>query len=123
MDGQREGTPAGRAVARRRAELRYTQTQLAEASGVSRRTIQSLESGEHMPTLENLIAIERALDWAPGHLMDLTEETPPTLDDLKRARQMLLDAIGLNDPREMREKLVDALAILAREQERRTEAS
>ena len=113
MDGQRPTFAAGRAVARRRAELHLTQTDLAEASGVSRRTIQSLEAGEHVPTLENLIAIEQALEWSPGKLLTLTEAGQPP-DTWKEVRRLLVKALAADDPERMRDVIADALVALGR---------
>lgn len=113
MDGQRPATVAGRAAARRRAELRLTQTDLAEISGVSRRTIQSLENGEHVPTLENLIAIEQALQWPPGKLLALAE-SGQSPDTWKEVRRLLVKALAADTTDQMRDVIADALVALGR---------
>lgn len=113
MDGHKPTTPAGRAVARRRAELHLTQEDLAEAAGVSRRTIQSLEHGERVPLLENLIAIEQALQWPPGKLLSLTEAGQAP-DTWKEVRRLLVKALAADTTDQMRDVIADALVALGR---------
>lgn len=65
-------------VQARRRELRfYTQDDLAEAAGVSRRTIGTLERGGKVssPTLR---AVEIALRWTPGSADDVLRGGRPT---------------------------------------------
>lgn len=119
--GQGEPTPGRRAAAvavrTRRAEKRFSQRDLAEVAGVSRRTISSLESlaeataDPYWPTLESLIAIEQALGWPPGHLLEIAEGPTPT-DSWREVRRLLLLALGQDDPVKMRDVIADALVAL-----------
>lgn len=51
----------GRAIAIARARAGMTQQQLAEASGVSRATVHSIESGNREPLLITLVKVADAL--------------------------------------------------------------
>lgn len=62
---------AGRAVRTRRGEKRFTQHDLAELSGVSRRTIQEFESGTRWPQSDTLASLEHALGWHLGYLAEM----------------------------------------------------
>lgn len=101
----------------RRAEKRFSQADLAEAAGVSRRTISSLESlidadaPSYWPTLESLIAIEQALDFPPGHLIELSEGSPQG-DSWRQVRRLLLQALAQDDLAKMRDAIADALVAL-----------
>ena len=59
-------------IAARIHELRkqngFTQRELAERSGVSRRTIQSIEAGDTLPRIEVLRKVLKALD----HTLEIT---------------------------------------------------
>jgi transcriptional regulator with XRE-family HTH domain len=64
----------GRRIAAARLERQMTQAQLAEAAGISKRTVERLEDGESTQ-LANLIRCLRALDKLEG-LERLLPETP-----------------------------------------------
>lgn len=66
------------AVVDRRAELGWTQKELAGAAGVSERTVQNLEGGVR-PQARNRHKIERALGWPNGEMrrIEAAEEPPP----------------------------------------------
>ncbi len=59
--GASQGTAAVRVRARRK-EAGLTQQQLAEAVGVSRQTVLSLESGDYAPSVYLALAVARTLD-------------------------------------------------------------
>ena len=59
----REGHAGTAAVIRaRRREVGLTQQQLADAVGVSRQTVISMESGDYAPSVYLALAVARALD-------------------------------------------------------------
>jgi len=81
--GQRAAV--GAAVARR-GELALTQRQLAQAAGVSDRTIGMFEAGRTWPRADTLAQIERlGLNWPVGYLTEYAakhrEHEPSTLDE------------------------------------------
>lgn len=53
----------------RRARVRMTQVQLAEASGISRTTLARMEAGEKDTTFPDLIRLAKALDTTPIEFM------------------------------------------------------
>ena len=55
----------GKRIARRRIDLSFTQAELAERSGVSKRTVERIEAGASAQ-ISNLIRIFRVLDLMPG---------------------------------------------------------
>lgn len=122
--GQQAAAAAAKA---RRGDLRLTQRELADKAGVHWRTVQDFESGNSWPQARTLAQIERlGLGWYAGKLGDIAKEVDakppeiapasadPQLDELKQARQMLIDAIRLDEPAAMRELLADALGLVAK---------
>lgn len=65
---------AARAVVARRAELGFTQADLADVAVVSPRSIRNLEAGRHWPQPATRNKIERALGWPTGRLADIAED-------------------------------------------------
>lgn len=65
---------AGRAVRAKRGEREFTQQDLADLSGTSRRAIQDFEAGKRWPRPDNLGNLEHALGWDRGYLSDLAAE-------------------------------------------------
>lgn len=61
------------AVVDRRAELGWTQKDLAAEAGVSERTVQGLEAGR-VPQARNRSKIERALGWENGEMRRIEED-------------------------------------------------
>ena len=61
---------AGRAVRIKRGEKQFTQQELADLSGTSRRAIQDFESGKRWPRPDNLGNLEHALGWERGYLSE-----------------------------------------------------
>lgn len=81
----------GHRIAAARLERRITQAQLAEAAGVSKRTVERLEDGESTQ-LANLIRCLRALGIL-GNLERLLPETPINpIEQLKGHRTRRLRA-------------------------------
>ena len=74
----------GRRLARRRLNLQLTQAKLAEQAGVSKRTVERMESGAAAQTL-SLIRILRVLDLLQG-LDQLIPETGPRPMDLLKLK-------------------------------------
>ncbi|MFI9507543.1 multiprotein-bridging factor 1 family protein [Nocardia sp. NPDC052566] len=66
----------GRAVVRRRIELKMDQSDLAREAQVDAKTVRYLERGERWPRDSSRAKIERALDWIPGALDDLLGNRP-----------------------------------------------
>jgi len=87
------------AVVDRRAELGWTQKELATAAKVSERTIQNLEAGSR-PQARNRSRIEAALGWDNGAMRRIEEEKvadrspppPPRLSDA--TRQAMHEELG-----------------------------
>ena len=67
-------SPAQCRAARGLADM--TQTQLAQASGVSLRTIAHFEKGQRQPIPANLAALQRALEAAGAIFIDQNGEGP-----------------------------------------------
>lgn len=61
---------------RRRGDL--TQQQLAEAAGVSRQSIISIESGKYRPSVELALKLARVLEVRVEDLFSLTDEREDT---------------------------------------------
>ena len=74
----------GRRLGQRRIALGLTQAKLALEAGVSKRTIERIESGAATQTL-NLIRILRVLDLLPG-IGHLVPEAGPSPMDLLKLR-------------------------------------
>lgn len=64
----------GERVAARRKALKWTQTQLAEVSGVTQQTISNIEAGAGLPRDDIKLALSIALGLPPAELF----EWPPT---------------------------------------------
>jgi transcriptional regulator with XRE-family HTH domain len=90
--------------------MRLSQQELAETSGVARRTVQRLESGEGWAHSGTLAQLEAALDWPTGYLEEYAaraDEHADRLDGdsqderLAQAEQFLTQALealrGRND--------------------------
>ena len=72
----------GRRLVRRRLNLQLTQAKLAEQAGVSKRTVERMESGAAAQTL-SLIRILRVLDLLQGFDQLVPEIEPRPMDLLK----------------------------------------
>lgn len=64
-DNQKQIQLFGKSVSKARKQQGLTQEQLAEATGLGRRTIQHIEKGERWPKLETLLLISRKLKVKP----------------------------------------------------------
>lgn len=56
----------GRQIRVARTERGWTLKELSEASGVSVSQLSSIERGAHLPSLESMLAVARAMDLAPS---------------------------------------------------------
>ena len=72
----------GRRLSRRRLDLQLTQARLAEEAGVSKRTVERIESGNPAQTI-SLIRILRVLDLLSGLDSMLPKPGPRPMDLLK----------------------------------------
>ena len=73
----------GERIAHRRLDLQLTQADVAEQAGVSKRTVERIESGASAQ-LSSMIRIFRALDLLPGLDLMLPGAVPRPMDLLKR---------------------------------------
>ena len=64
-------------VISKRKELKITQVQLAEKTGINRGMISRLESCDYTPSIEQLQSIAEILDF---EVVDLFEDDKPTVD-------------------------------------------
>ena len=60
-------------IKQRRGELGLTQAELAEACGVTRKTVNTVENGVFVPSALLALKLARALNMAPGDLFWLAE--------------------------------------------------
>jgi transcriptional regulator with XRE-family HTH domain len=67
----------GRAVARRRHELKLTQEQLALRSGLHQRWISNVETGKRNPSYGSLRRLACALDLTTSQLIAQAERADP----------------------------------------------
>lgn len=113
-----------RLVIHRRVELGHArQTGFADASGIKIRTLNNIENARSTGYDPATIArLEQALHWEPGSVEAVlaggeARVSEPTVDELKLARAVLIQAMRLDDPEEMRDALADVLALVARAME------
>ncbi len=76
-------TEIGQRLARVRLEKNLTQVQLAEQAGVSKSTVQRLESGEVSPQLSGFIRVCRVLDLIERFDLLVPEPVPSPVEQLK----------------------------------------
>lgn len=109
----RELTPeqwaAVRAAITRRGQRALTQQQLADAAGVSRRTITGFERGRSWPTTQTLVRIEEALDLPAGALRSLTGQESEG-ERIRRLERLIDEALA---------EIAEIRAARARESEQR----
>ena len=74
----------GRRLARHRVALDLTQEALADAAGVSKRTVERLEAG-HSTQWSNVVRLLRALDLLDGVLHALPSDAPTPMEQLRAA--------------------------------------
>ncbi|MFQ5645069.1 MAG: helix-turn-helix domain-containing protein [Thiogranum sp.] len=88
----------GERMARRRLDLSLTQAEVAEQAGVSKRTVERIESGASAQML-SFIRLLRVLDLLPGleHMIPATGPSPMALLRRKgKVRQRASKRSGLN---------------------------
>ena len=76
-------TEIGQRIARVRLERNLTQVQLAEQAGVSKSTVQRLESGDVSPQLSGFIRVCRVLDLIERFDLLVPEPMPSPVEQLK----------------------------------------
>jgi transcriptional regulator with XRE-family HTH domain len=76
-------TEIGQRLARLRLEKNLTQVQLAEQAGVSKSTVQRLESGDVSPQLSGFIRVCRVLDLMERFDLLVPEPVPSPVEQLK----------------------------------------
>ena len=76
-------TELGNRLTRVRLEHNFTQAQLAEQAGVSKRTVQRLESGDVSPQLSGFIRVCRTLDLIERFDLLVPEPLPSPIEQLK----------------------------------------
>jgi transcriptional regulator with XRE-family HTH domain len=76
-------TEIGRRLARLRLEKNLTQVHLAEQAGVSKSTVQRLESGDVSPQLSGLIRVCRVLNLVARFELLVPEPAPSPIEQLK----------------------------------------
>lgn len=84
----------GRRLAAARLARNLTQASLAEQAGVSKRTVERLESGEAAARLSGLVRILRALDLADRLDAVVPAPTISPVEQLKREGRMRQRASG-----------------------------
>jgi len=73
----------GERIARSRLDLQFTQADVAEQAGVSKRTVERIESGASAQ-MSSFIRILRVLDLLPGLEQMIPETGPSPMDLLRR---------------------------------------
>ncbi|HWY32935.1 MAG TPA: helix-turn-helix transcriptional regulator [Candidatus Acidoferrum sp.] len=76
-------TELGNRLTRVRLEHNFTQAQLAEQAGVSKRTVQRLESGDVSPQLSGFIRVCRTLDLIERFDLLVPEPLPSPIEQMK----------------------------------------
>ena len=83
----------GKRIARRRLDLQFTQANVAEQAGVSKRTVERIEAGASAQ-MASLIRIFRILGLVPNLDLMLAESKPRPMDLLKRRGKIRQRASG-----------------------------
>jgi transcriptional regulator with XRE-family HTH domain len=87
-------TEMGRRLARTRLQLNLTQAQLATQAGVSKRTLERMESGQVGAQLSGFIRVCRALGLLDRLDSFLPEPTPSPMEQLRLAGRQRQRASG-----------------------------
>ncbi len=85
-----EAATLGRTLRRLRTKRDISQETLAYESGVSRTHISAIEKGQHLPTLDTLFKLARALKTSAGRILIMVERDPEAL------MEGITDAPGLS---------------------------
>jgi transcriptional regulator with XRE-family HTH domain len=88
----------GERLARARIDLNLTQAALAEQSGVAKRTIERLESGEAATQLSGFLRVCRTLGLLERFELLLPEPLPSPMAQLKQQGRKRQRASGLKAP-------------------------
>jgi transcriptional regulator with XRE-family HTH domain len=83
----------GQRISRRRLDLQFTQADLAEQAGVSKRTVERIEGGASAQ-MSSLIRIFRVLDLVSNLELMLPESQPRPMDLLKHKGKQRQRASG-----------------------------
>ncbi|HYP81223.1 MAG TPA: helix-turn-helix transcriptional regulator [Steroidobacteraceae bacterium] len=94
----------GERLARARIDLDLTQAALAEKSGVAKRTIERLESGEAATQLSGFLRVCRALGLLERIDLMLPESTPGPMAQLKQQGHQRQRATGKKAAEESEKK-------------------
>jgi transcriptional regulator with XRE-family HTH domain len=106
------------AVVDRRAELGWTQKDLAAEAGVSERTIQNLEAGTR-PQAKTRHRIERALGWGNGEMRRIEADAQPQRPLVPPDVLAALERAYRDDPELLRAAIEAQEAIARKGRERR----
>ena len=77
----KEAAALGRTLRRLRTEREVSQETLAYDSGVSRTHISAIEKGQHLPTLDTLFKLARALNTSAVRILLKVERDPEALTE------------------------------------------
>lgn len=80
----------GTRIERLREKAGMSQTVLAQRLGVSRAGVQSWESGENLPSTENLIALSSLFHVSTDYLLDIHPKRTLCLDNYTNAEQEII---------------------------------
>jgi transcriptional regulator with XRE-family HTH domain len=73
----------GERIARRRIDLQLTQAEVADQAGISKRTLERIESGE-ASQLPSVVRVLRVLGWLPRLEQAFPESGPGPMELLER---------------------------------------
>src|SRR5437879_13518879 len=81
----------------KRGEKEFTQQDLADLSGASRRAIQDFEAGKRWPRADTIGNLEHALGWHRGYLADLAAKLGTSDGEEDLAEQQIMELPYLLD--------------------------
>ena len=67
-------------VTAQRKKKKMTQVQLSKATGINRSILSRLETGDYMPSVDQLLALSEALEFSPSQLFVSSDHQKQTLD-------------------------------------------
>lgn len=97
-------TELGARVAAARLERNWTQASLADQAGISKRTVERLESGSVAANLSAFLRVCRALDLVERLELLLPEPQPSPIAQLKLRGRKRQRASGRHSPKPARKK-------------------
>lgn len=80
----------GARIARLREQTGVTQSELAKRMHISRSSVQSWESGENVPSTDNLISLSQIFHVSTDYLLNLDQKQAVILDKYNDHEQELL---------------------------------